>query len=1288
MSHRSPSPSASLRKRVGHADEDAARLVTRDCTLPAAVLPCGAVRPQILASPHAFAATLGGSVACLCGSNVVECHSDGTQHIYSGSRSRAFRCCALSSDGRFLAAGEAGTGRGPLVLVFDRTRGGPPTPLRGHHNGVGLLAWNSSASHLVSIGDADSDQSDHQMFLWSWPQAERLATSLCSRGITAVAFAPDANLFATVSAGTAKRWSIVQPQDAFSLAQRSRGPPTLVGKTLATVRQATEDDGFVATVWGVDSLLYAVTRRGLLGVVRGDRTAPADAAAHWEGVGQGACALVWRKTLCGVSSSGSGEFGSSGVLACAFVSGTVQIFDAGSLQPLLNLSAYAGAPRAIGLSCSLDGEALWVLYTDRSLARWQDLEDGPDKILPAPMANLRDVRSIPATGPAQVVTATDRGLQLWMSTPHGFSLGSRVEPGGPGANEISAIACASSLVACGHRGGEISLLGLPSFSALDPLPTRHRGDVLSLCFGPLSGGFQKGGPILLASASRDRSAMLFRVELCFGTGTGGAETDPKTSQTTLLLRLPGHSSAVQGVAVVGGADASGAQLAVCTADKILMLRDLCLSPASASVRRSHQHLGRGMRWLGLCAHPSKSIFYTACGDRRIMQLSGLGQVQQMSRISGSEVELIGPLRLSGDAKVLAVGLGGSEPGVMLIDTSNGMRPFSRLLGPADPFAGVAFIGENRLLGCAPDGAMLLWPVRPGQDHCDRLLPDTHTAATVDVRSGNDPRRAGTPRGADERFSGIPPADRFRSPQHPGLSRSCSAAAAGTDGVLERLMASSPEPPRWAATGSGADQRRGGDQKVHDNTPKRNLPQCSPRRAGSWGGQGSAATSSRIATSSAAATSPRATAARVTERPREQRPRERSPAVVAGRPVSVGAVVAVPVPVFAPVCVSETDSSTESGESRVLLGRWGRASKVGAQVRSASELGAVLGETSSMIETSSIGDTSSICGTTVLSSSASVGHFNGITPQFISHHAPPHDAPPQCSVHSMVAARSISTPSLSILSAQHKAPPTVCKQRETQKETTAIKDEGTNLMSERPPMPFHAGACDNSKRKLSESSMTSAASSGGNARKSDCFRPLVSAPMSRPASARFLRTLPLPPPPSFPPPGDEENTPPTPALPSKALPFGTVPGKGQGFGRSESTPSIVACVSHIPLSEISSAEQFNCRNAEQSRLADCKTKLCTSGTVSARTLEVSPLPNASCAVATDPDPIGTREALLVSEPSALQLRADVRRLCGDAVRTLQPGPVAIEVSMLLRRVDAVLQRETPRGTPRGEEGHEA
>lgn len=759
--------------------------------------------------------------------------------------------------------GQGGSNSRPHLLVFDRAKAGNPTQLRGHTHGIQFVAWFPRSSILISIGEAETNHFEQQVCLWSWPQGERLATTSSAHGIVDVTVAPDAFSFVTLTAKDARCWSVLHHADEFG-AGRSRSAVQMAGRPLPIdflLHHGAELEGnknhsnlqedFVSGAFGAASALYLITTQGrLMATNVAEETTHAD---RYMDLGRKAHAIVWAERLCGEKPS------SWGLLVCGLEYGTVEILDAEHLRPYAMLTIdSAGALESIGVSPSINGEALWVLFSDRSLARWRRLSGKPDRALLAPLPELQESLYTPGCCSPQLVTRSLGSLHTWTVGPDEMRLQPQ-EAGnentcqglGP-SSDVTAFTCSQGIAATGHRSGEVQLLSLPNLAVLGPILHKHPSDVHAMSFCPWrpSTGMQ----LLLATVSRDGSAMVFRVDV--------NHTDSlviESAQATLLMHLPCNSSPLQGIALLGSNMRGGTSdntmfLAAYTADRNLLVRDIELGTHNANVRRCYRHPNRGSRWVGLCAHPAKAVFFAAQNDRRILQLDCLGRTQQQIRAGGPEVEVAGPLRLNSDARCLAVGLCGRGnlnpgqsmfcPGVLLLEVDPQLRPVLRLVGHSEPVSSFTFIPGDRILGCWRDGVMHLWDTRVSRDarqgrQCsiDRRRDDGKASGGSCQRAraavSSSPSRTrltgkGSPPHVRRGVASLSPQRttnlttvpvpghthmaRFRGHRssRPDLYRDHRGSRAesfrGTDSMLKRLLASSPKPPKWA--GSSIDSSMG------------------------------------------------------------------------------------------------------------------------------------------------------------------------------------------------------------------------------------------------------------------------------------------------------------------------------------------------------------------------------------------------------------------------------------------------------------------------------------------------
>lgn len=744
---------------------------------PGALAPSAVINPQASLSQHSFAALRGGAVVSLTGGCCVESSSDGSQVVRCSPRCRHLGCCALSPCERFLAVAEvAGAGRSPQVLVFDRIACAPGRSasaiLSGHRHAVKILAWCSQGSMLISLGQAESDQAgDHQLLIWSWPQAERLVVISCPRGVLGLAVAPDFPAFATVSGTSAARWDVQrQMQDPFlplrGTAQAAEVLSTPIPADLlccsrsascayftsAGVSRCCESPASVSVASSSPvQASSSASRPSSSSSTGGDRwKPPALAAVAWGSDGHiffaspkgFVFALSWitrgappqlncRQVLDGTPTdlSWSRSFGSFrpegglGLLAVAMADGTMRLLEAGSLVPLATCSpasprqspgepACFHAHQAIGLRWAPDGHALWVLYSDRSLVRFRGprateaLASGSSLAewsLQAPSDSFRDVQDVPTGCLPQALTSTGTHLQLWTASPVGA-----LRPGpslGP-ISEVSALAVSPWLVASGHCSGDLNLLALPGLLALEqPMPVRHACRVHALAFAPWRPA--SGTPLLLASAALD-AIFLFRVDMRRGVFAMEA------SGATLLLRLPGQ------VAPRHLALSLMQELRLCTSPAEGKLLAYTIDLGSASVRGIFEkQISDGSTWVGLCAAETWPALLAASSDGWLHQVAGgsdKSQVrkhfQQLFRVPG-DLEVVGPLRCSdGGSSVVLGTLSHGNFSILLLRVqqhSMSLHIAARLVGHQDICTGVTFLGSS-VLGCWPDGSMLLWSV--------------------------------------------------------------------------------------------------------------------------------------------------------------------------------------------------------------------------------------------------------------------------------------------------------------------------------------------------------------------------------------------------------------------------------------------------------------------------------------------------------------------------------------------------------------------------------------------------
>ncbi|MED6150355.1 hypothetical protein PIB30_071499 [Stylosanthes scabra] len=285
---------------------------------------------------------LSSKCAYLAGSVVVVYDVNlGTQsHLMVSYRlPKPLSCVAVSRDGRFVAAGEAG--RPTSVLIWDSSTLSIVSELKGHLYGVACICFSPNGKHLVSVGG--------YIYLWEWRSGELVtkvkATSACST-ISNVSFSSDAKLIVTSGEKHLKFW--------------------VLGSSIRTQINGTKGSYDNCKQAGDCLPIYALTDSGILYLVH-----------------SGCLSLkksVTLKVQKAFALSTSGK-----LVACACNNGAIQLFSPISLEYVGNIlyseettieqdvQKLLALPDAV--ACQFSGlEKLVVIYEDHSLYIW-DIHD-------------------------------------------------------------------------------------------------------------------------------------------------------------------------------------------------------------------------------------------------------------------------------------------------------------------------------------------------------------------------------------------------------------------------------------------------------------------------------------------------------------------------------------------------------------------------------------------------------------------------------------------------------------------------------------------------------------------------------------------------------------------------------------------------------------------------------------------------------------------------------------------------------------------------------------------------
>ncbi|KAK7395150.1 hypothetical protein VNO78_15694 [Psophocarpus tetragonolobus] len=272
---------------------------------------CNGLASHALSSKCAY---LAGSVVVIYDMNL------GTQsHLMVSNRlPKPLSCVALSRDGHFVAAGEAG--KQSSVLVWDSFTLSVVSELKGHVYGVTCICLSPNGKHLVSVGG--------YIYLWNWRSGElvtKLQAASSSSTISSVSFSSDAKFFVTAGKKHLKFWILGSSRKTNLNGGMGRASLVIHEKSANLSIHKGSSFTSITSVWsrsGYDNcrqagdcfLIYTLTDSGILYLINSRMSV------------EKSVTLKVRKAFA-LSTSVK-------LIACACDNGTVQLFTPTSLEYL------------------------------------------------------------------------------------------------------------------------------------------------------------------------------------------------------------------------------------------------------------------------------------------------------------------------------------------------------------------------------------------------------------------------------------------------------------------------------------------------------------------------------------------------------------------------------------------------------------------------------------------------------------------------------------------------------------------------------------------------------------------------------------------------------------------------------------------------------------------------------------------------------------------------------------------------------------------------------------------
>eukprot|EP00357_Protocruzia_adherens_P030928 CAMPEP_0115043006 /NCGR_PEP_ID=MMETSP0216-20121206/46605_1 /TAXON_ID=223996 /ORGANISM="Protocruzia adherens, Strain Boccale" /LENGTH=1428 /DNA_ID=CAMNT_0002425231 /DNA_START=108 /DNA_END=4394 /DNA_ORIENTATION=+ len=146
-----------------------------------------------------------GDVAYIAGSIIVIYNPKQNKQIkfFFNKRNRPFSCLTISSNGRYIAAGE-GACKQPEISIWEcqYSELDPIKVFQGHRYGISALKFSPDSKHLVSLGDSN----DLGLFIWDFSQGKRITSNKLNRPINDLTFTSDGDQLVTVGKSIVKFW--------------------------------------------------------------------------------------------------------------------------------------------------------------------------------------------------------------------------------------------------------------------------------------------------------------------------------------------------------------------------------------------------------------------------------------------------------------------------------------------------------------------------------------------------------------------------------------------------------------------------------------------------------------------------------------------------------------------------------------------------------------------------------------------------------------------------------------------------------------------------------------------------------------------------------------------------------------------------------------------------------------------------------------------------------------------------------------------------------------------------